>query len=79
MVSMAAAAGMEEDLLMEVYEMDPMIFESQVKGSDLCAYMSENDPLHDDIGRGYTSNKVFRKILEKPEDHLAFLVQDGFI
>jgi hypothetical protein len=41
--------------------------------------MTERDPLNDDIWKGYIVNHVFKKILEKPEDHPGFEIQDGFI
>jgi hypothetical protein len=58
---------------------DPTIFESLAKGPDLHVLMSEQDPLNDDIRRGYVNDKLFRKILENPEDHTGFQIWDDFI
>ena len=58
---------------------DPLIFESQSKGPNLQEFMSEWDPLNDNIRRGYIVNHVFKKILEKPGDHPGFEIQDDFI
>jgi len=41
--------------------------------------MSELDPLNDDIREGYVNDKVFKKVLEKPEDHPDFSIRDKFI
>ena len=58
---------------------DPSVFESQSKGPNIQEFMSEWDPLNDDIWRGYIVNHVFKKILEKPRDHPGFKIQDDFI
>ncbi|KAF8227328.1 hypothetical protein L208DRAFT_1297577 [Tricholoma matsutake] len=58
---------------------DPRIFKSQAKGPDLHVHMSEQEPLNDDIQNGYVNNKLFKKILEKPEDHPRFQIWDNFI
>jgi hypothetical protein len=58
---------------------DPSIFESQSKGPNLQKFMKEQDPLHDDVRKGYIVDCVFKKILEKPEDHLGFEIWDSFI
>jgi hypothetical protein len=58
---------------------DLTIFESLAKGPDLRVLMSEQDPLNDDIRRGYVNDKLFRKILKNPEDHTGFQIQDDFI
>ena len=41
--------------------------------------MSERDPLNDDILKGYAKDKLFGKVLEKPEDHPGFQIQDKFV
>ncbi|KAF8235349.1 hypothetical protein L208DRAFT_1067584, partial [Tricholoma matsutake] len=58
---------------------DPTIFESQAKGPDLHVHMSEQEPLNNNIQKGYVDDKLFKKILEKPEDHPGFQIQDNFI
>ena len=55
---------------------DPSIFESQSKGRNLQEFMSERDPLNDDIRKGYIVDRVFKKILEKPGDHPGFEIRD---
>jgi hypothetical protein len=58
---------------------DPTIFQSQAKGPDLHVHMSEQDTLNDDIRNGYVNDKLFQKVLEKPEDHPGFKIWDDFI
>jgi Integrase zinc binding domain len=58
---------------------DPTIFESLAKGPDQRVLMSEQDPLNDDIRRGYVNDKLFRKIVKNPEDHTGFQIRDDFI
>jgi hypothetical protein len=58
---------------------DPTIFLSQAKGPDLHVHMSEQDTLNDDIRDGYVNNKLFQKVLEKPEDHPGFKIRDDYI
>jgi hypothetical protein len=58
---------------------DPTIFLSQAKGPDLHVHMSEQDTLNDDIRDGYVNDKLFQKVLEKPEDHPGFKIRDDFI
>jgi hypothetical protein len=41
--------------------------------------MSEQDTLNNDIRDGYVNDKLFQKVLEKPEDHPGFKIQDDFI
>ena len=48
---------------------NPSIYASQAKGPDLHIRMSEVEPLNDDIQDRYVINKVFKKVLENPEDH----------
>jgi hypothetical protein len=57
---------------------DPTVFESQARGPDFHVHMSEHELLNNDIKKGYAHNKVFQKILEKPEDHPRFQIQDKF-
>ena len=78
--SMAAVAGSEGVASSTIIlEDDPTILESQAKGPDLHVHMSEHDPLHEDISKGYSGDRMFKKILLAPEDHPTFSVQDGFI
>ena len=60
-------------------EENPSIYASQAKEPDLRIHMSELDPLNDDIRRGYQNDKVFKLVLEKPEDHPSFCIQNGYI
>ncbi|KAF8219001.1 hypothetical protein L208DRAFT_1344643 [Tricholoma matsutake] len=39
----------------------------------------EEEPLNNNIQKGYVDDKLFKKILEKPEDHPGFQIQDNFI
>ena len=79
--SLAAAAETEGEggFPTDDREVDPTIFESQEKGPDLLVHMSEHNPLHEDISKGYADDKLFSKILEKPDDHPTFSVRDKFI
>jgi hypothetical protein len=58
---------------------DPTVFESQARGPDLHVHMSEHEPLNNDIEKGYTHDKVFQKIFEKPEDHPGFQIWENFV
>ena len=58
---------------------NPSIFASQAKGPDLHRHMSELDPLNDDIQKGYANDKVFKVVLEKPEDHPDFDIRNRYI
>jgi hypothetical protein len=46
---------------------------------DFQVYLSEQDPLDEDIRGGYEKDRVFSKIIETPEDHPNFELKDGMI
>lgn len=56
-----------------------MVYESLVKPQDLMMSLLEEDLLDDDIRWGYKQDKVFSKVMEKPEDHPDFEVKDVII
>jgi hypothetical protein len=45
----------------DTIEKDPMVFESRVKGENLCETMSNNNTFEEDIKKGYGKDTFFRK------------------
>jgi Integrase zinc binding domain len=48
---------------------DPTVFKSRVRGNDLHKFMSHDDTFEEDICKGYSDDKMFRKILPKVDRH----------
>ena len=78
--TMAAAANNESAATADGQLGDnPTVFESRAKGHDLRTHMSEMDPLDGDILKSYAEDRLFSKVLLRPEDHPDFFIRDEFI
>jgi hypothetical protein len=58
---------------------DPTIYNSLASHVDFWVYLSEQDPLDEDIRGEYESDKMFSKVIETPSDHPDFEVKNGMI
>lgn len=60
-------------------QVDPTVFESRQRGSDLRAQVNRDDSFETAIRNGYADDTLFSKVLQHPEHHAAFSVRDGLI
>ena len=58
---------------------DPTVYNSLASPKDFQVYLSEQDPLDEDIRGGYEKVKMFSKVIETPDNHPDFKVKDGMI
>ncbi|KAJ8089761.1 hypothetical protein PM082_018337 [Marasmius tenuissimus] len=60
-------------------EDDPTVFESRIRDPALPNQLSENSTFENDIKQLYSQDARFKKILDKPDDHKPFTLENDLL